>query len=99
REMCKHTQCEETMNSLALRHIAYQYDTNIPYHKYCQRRGQTPETIQHWRQIPAVPIGAFKELTLCCIPLEQAEAVWMSSGTTNPEKRSNHYQARLAIYN
>ena len=46
-----------------------------------------------------MPIGAFKELTLTCIPLEQAEAVWMSSGTTNPEKRSKHYQTRLAIYN
>jgi hypothetical protein len=55
--------------------------------------------VQHWQQIPAVPIGAFKELTLSCIPPEQAEAVWMSSGTTNSEKRSKHYQARLAIYN
>jgi hypothetical protein len=90
---------DEAFNALALRLFAYQYDANIPYHKYCQRRGQTPETIQHWQQIPAVPIGAFKELTLSCIPPEQAEAVWMSSGTTNPEKRSKHYQARLAIYN
>ena len=90
---------DDAFNALALRLFAYQYDANIPYHKYCQRRGQTPETVQHWQQIPAVPIGAFKELTLSCIPPEQAEAVWMSSGTTNPEKRSKHYQARLAIYN
>lgn len=86
-------------NALALRLFAYQYSANRPYHQYCQRRGQTPDSVQHWRQIPAVPIGAFKELTLSCIPPEQAEAVWMSSGTTNPEKRSKHYQARLAIYN
>src|ERR1043166_9546074 len=87
---------EGAFNALALRLFAYQYDTNMPYHKYCQRRRQTPETVQHWRQIPAVPIGAFKEMTLSCIPPEQAEAVWMSSGTTNLEKRSKHYQARLA---
>lgn len=86
-------------NALALRLFAYQYDANMPYHKYCQRRGATPQTVQHWRGIPAVPIGAFKELTLSCIPPEQAEAVWMSSGTTNHERRSKHYQARLALYN
>src|SRR5919197_589015 len=90
---------DDAFNALALRLFAYQYDANIPYHKYCQRRRQTPETVRYWRKIPAVPIGAFKELTLSCIPPEQAEAVWMSSGTTNPEKRSKHYQARLAIYN
>jgi hypothetical protein len=85
--------------ALALRLFAYQYAANIPYHKYCQRRGATPQTVQHWRDIPAVPIGAFKELTLSCIPPEQAEAVWMSSGTTNRDRRSKHYQARLALYN
>lgn len=90
---------EEAFNTLALRLFAYQYDHNSPYQKYCQRRRATPQTVQHWQQIPAVPIGAFKELTLSCIPPEQAEAIWMSSGTTNPEKRSKHYQARLAIYN
>jgi hypothetical protein len=90
---------DDAFNALALRLFAYQYDANVPYHKYCQRRAKTPETVQHWRHIPAVPIGAFKELTLSCIPPEQAEAVWMSSGTTNRERRSKHYQARLALYN
>lgn len=99
-----HAGCEQplddaTFNAVALRLFAYQYQANIPYQKFCQRRRQSPETIEHWEHIPAVPIGAFKELTLSCIPPEQAEAVWMSSGTTNREKRSKHYQARLAIYN
>ncbi len=90
---------DATFNTLALRLFAYQFAANEPYHKYCLRRGQTPETVQHWRDIPSVPIGVFKELTLSCIPPEEAEAVWMSSGTTKPEQRSKHYQARLAIYN
>ena len=59
---------DAAFNALALRLFAYQYAANMPYHKYCQRRRHTPETVQHWRQIPAVPIGAFKELTLSCIP-------------------------------
>ncbi|MDH3599988.1 MAG: long-chain fatty acid--CoA ligase [Candidatus Tectomicrobia bacterium] len=96
---CEQPTDDATFNALALRLFAYQFACNLPYQKYCQRRGQTPETVHHWHDIPAVPIGAFKELTLSCIPTEQAEAVWMSSGTTKPERRSQHYQARLAIYN
>ena len=90
---------EERFQALALRLYAYQFAANRPYQKYCQRRHATPDTVQHWHEIPAVPIGAFKELTLSCIPPEQAEAVWMSSGTTNAERRSKHYLARLEIYN
>lgn len=96
---CAQALPEAAFNALALRLLAYQYSHNIPYQKFCRRRGRTPETVHHWQQIPAVPIGAFKELTLSCLPPEQAEAVWMSSGTTNLEKRSKHYQGRLAIYN
>jgi hypothetical protein len=90
---------DATLDVLARRLFAYQCAANVPYQKFCQRRGRTPDTVQHWHDIPAVPIGAFKELTLSCIPPAQAAAVWMSSGTTNRERRSKHYLARLDIYN
>jgi acyl-CoA synthetase (AMP-forming)/AMP-acid ligase II len=96
---CAQQTDDATFNSMALRLFAYQFAANEPYQKYCHRRGQTPDKVRHWRDIPAVPIGVFKALTLSCIPPEEAEAVWMSSGTTKPEQRSKHYQARLAIYN
>lgn len=96
---CEQSVDDATFDALAQRLFAYQFAANTPYQKFCQRRQRTPDTVRHWRDIPAVPIGAFKELTLSCIPPEQAEAVWMSSGTTNLERRSKHYQARLAIYN
>ncbi|MCZ6872279.1 MAG: long-chain fatty acid--CoA ligase [bacterium] len=96
---CDQATDDATFNALAMRIFAYQFGANIPYRKFCQRREQTPETVTHWRLVPAVPIGAFKELTLSCIAPQEAEAVWMSSGTTKPERRSQHFQARLAIYN
>jgi hypothetical protein len=96
---CDQPSDDATFNALALRLFSYQYSANLPFQKYCQRRGQSPATVRHWREVPAVPIGAFKQLTLSCIPPEQAEAVWMSSGTTQADRRSKHYQARLAIYN
>jgi hypothetical protein len=90
---------EARFDSLARRLFAYQFAANVPYQKFCQRRGHTPDTVQHWQDIPAVPIGAFKELTLSCMPAAAAAAVWMSSGTTNPQRRSKHYLAHLDIYN
>lgn len=90
---------DTTFHQLARRLFAYQFAANQPYHHYCLRRGRTPDHVRHWQDIPAVPIGAFKELTLSCCPPEAAAAVWMSSGTTNPERRSKHYQARLDVYN
>jgi hypothetical protein len=90
---------DAAFDGLARRLFAYQFAANMPYQKFCRSRSRTPETVRHWRNIPAVPIGAFKELMLSCVPGEQAEAVWMSSGTTNSEKRSKHYIARLELYN
>lgn len=50
-----------------------------------------------WRDIPAVPINAFKELTLSCSDPAAAEDVFMTSGTTKGIK-GKHYHPTLAIY-
>lgn len=86
-------------NALALGLFAYQYERNEPYRRFCDGRGQTPATVRHWTELPAVPIGAFKEVILATEPIEQAAACFMSSGTTRPEQRSRHYHPDLAVYN
>ncbi len=84
---------------LALRLFAYQFANNEPYRKYALRKGRTPETVRTWREIPAVPIAAFKAATLACEPIAEAEAVFMSSGTTGgAERRSRHYHPHLRLY-
>ncbi|HSB70610.1 MAG TPA: hypothetical protein VLT62_14890 [Candidatus Methylomirabilis sp.] len=85
-------------NTLALRLFAYQFEGNAPYRKFCQRRGKTPATVAAWQEIPPVPIAAFKELTLACGPVGEAVACFMTSGTTNPEKRGKHYHFTLELY-
>jgi len=91
---------DERFNALALRMFAYQFAHNQPYQKYCVKQGHTPANVGHWRDIPAVPIAAFKATTLSCEPPENAAAVFMSSGTTaGPEHRSRHYHAHLDLYN
>jgi phenylacetate-coenzyme A ligase PaaK-like adenylate-forming protein len=63
---CNDAQFDE----LALHLFAHQYENNQPFRRFCQGRGATPRKIQSWRDIPAVPINGFKELTLSCVPVD-----------------------------
>jgi acyl-protein synthetase LuxE len=89
---------DPAFNALALRLFTYQFAMNAPYRKFCQRRGKTPQTVGNWLDVPPVPIAAFKELTLASRPVEEAVACFMTSGTTNPEKRGKHYHFSLEVY-
>lgn len=89
---------DPAFNELALRLFTYQFEANASYRKFCQRRGKTPETVGSWLEVPPVPIAAFKELSLASRPVEEAVACFMTSGTTNPEKRGKHYHFTLEVY-
>jgi hypothetical protein len=89
---------DAAFNMLALRLFAYQFQANSPFRKFCARRGKRPDAVRSWLEIPPVPIAAFKELTLACAPVEHAIACFMTSGTTNPEKRGKHYHFTLEVY-
>ena len=87
---------ETEFGPLALRVFAHQFELNQPYRKYCEVKGKTPDTVESWREIPAVPTAAFKEMTLACGP---AEKTFLSSGTSRgPEKRGRHPVPRLDLY-
>ena len=85
-------------NDLALRLFAYQFANNRPYRLLAERRGRTPATVGHWREIPAVPIAAFKETLLAAEPIDGA-VEFNSSGTTRPEHKSRHFHPDLTLYN
>ena len=86
-------------SELALELFALQFQNNPAYEKICQARGMTPQLVEHWTQIPAVPTAAFKELELTCLPPEERTAVFYSSGTTK-QKPSRHFHnaESLAVY-
>ncbi|MFQ5658355.1 MAG: long-chain fatty acid--CoA ligase, partial [Candidatus Methylomirabilales bacterium] len=52
----------EAFGLLALEVFAFQYRQNPAYRQFCDRRGITPETVDGWQAIPAVPTSAFKVL-------------------------------------
>jgi hypothetical protein len=89
---------EVTYNELALKLFQYQFKHNKAYKKFCQARKRTPLTVKRWIDIPPMPIQGYKELTLSCEPIEEAEAIFMTSGTTNPEAKGKNYHPDLTVW-
>jgi hypothetical protein len=86
-------------NRLALELFDLQFQHVSPYRRFCEARGATPATVGTWRDIPAIPTSAFKELDLTSLAQEARTAVFHSSGTT-ADKRSRHFHNAdsLALY-
>ena len=84
---------------LALELFALQFQHNAAYRKICEARALTPQNVEHWTQIPAVPTAAFKELELTSLAPDERLAVFHSSGTME-QKPSRHFQCAesLAVY-
>ncbi|MED3562942.1 CoF synthetase [Bacillus xiapuensis] len=91
-------EAEIHFNELALKLFTIQFQFNLPYKKYCQTKRKTPLTVKHWLDIPAIPIQGFKELVLSAEPVERAEAVFMTSGTTNPNAKGKNYHPTLSVW-
>ena len=89
---------DPTFDALAVRLFGYQYENNTAYRRFCQRRGATPRNAKRWNDIPAVPIDAFKELSLRSQPSAPTDRVFMTSGTTRSEVRGRHHHPTLAVY-
>jgi hypothetical protein len=88
-----------SFDSLALKLFSLQYEHNLAYRRICDARHLTPETVEHWAQIPFVPTGAFKELELSCILPDERTAAFHSSGTTEQKPgRHFHNAESLALY-
>ncbi len=89
---------DDDFNAMALRLFATQFEHNLPFQRFCQMRGKTPRSVKDWTAIPAVPINAFKDLTLSCMPPDSCERVFMTSGTTRGDVKGRHYHPTMAVY-
>ncbi|WP_180522239.1 LuxE/PaaK family acyltransferase [Staphylococcus haemolyticus] len=83
--------------TVALELFEYQFNKNRDYKRFCLSQGKTPQTINYWKDIPAVPINAFKHATFSTIPIEEAQFIYMTSGTTRGIKGKN-YHKDLDVY-
>ena len=85
-------------NRVALELFAFQHEHNEPYRRFCQRRGLKPGRLASWRDIPSVPISAFKDATLSCVPPSQCERVFMTSGTTQGDVKGRNHHPTIAVW-
>jgi acyl-CoA synthetase (AMP-forming)/AMP-acid ligase II len=90
---------DSAFNEIALAVFNFQFRSVPIYRQLCERRRVAPESVQHWEQIPALPVAAFKEHTVSSIPESERARVFHSSGTTAKiPSRHFHNAASLALY-
>ena len=88
---------EQRFEELALDLFAFQFEHCAIVRRFCEGRGQTPDTVDTWRQIPAVPTGAFKEVALRCFPEENTIHCFRTSGTSTAVRGTLHLDT-LELY-
>jgi hypothetical protein len=87
---------KERFESLALSIFYHQRRENPVYAKYCDFLG-TPERIDSWKRIPAIPQIAFKRAEIRSFPAQQSEMEFRTSGTTG-EGYGKHLFPSLRLY-
>jgi hypothetical protein len=75
-------------NQLAADLFALQAETVPVYRELCRQRRLS--VVTDWREIPALPVAAFKAYAISSLPLEERRHVFHSSGTTRHQP-SQHF--------
>ncbi len=83
-------------NNAALAVFRFQLKTNAIYREYCEHLKVDVKGIEHYSQIPFLPIEFFKTKEVTSFT-DEAEIVFTSSGTTG-DNRSMHFVKDLTIY-
>lgn len=90
---------DDDFQELALRAFRVQHHGNAVYRAFCDGRGRSPDTLERWEDIPAVPATAFKHLDLVVGDPASAQRVFRTSGTTGGAGlRGRHLVPRMDLY-
>jgi hypothetical protein len=87
----------ERFEALALALFRVQFARCAPYARLCEARGATPERVRSWRDVPAVPAGAFKEVALRGFPAAASCKVFRTSGSSGTRRGELHLDT-LRLY-
>ena len=87
---------ESEFNNLELTLFNYQYENSITYKQYVNLIHPNKLKIQHYSEIPFLPIEFFRTKKIIS-KSKDPEIVFLSSGTTNTT-RSKHHIIDLSIY-
>jgi len=81
---------ETQWNDLARELFAWQYAHVRPYQCLCRAHGVTPDKLNSWRNIPAVPQQLFKHQRLFGHGSIRPSAIYETSGTTTGQPGRQH---------
>lgn len=86
----------DDLDAAARELFAFQFANNEPYRRFCRRRGCTPQSVNGWADVPAVPVEAFALVELACAT---PAMVFRTSGTSRGEaRRGRHALPETALY-
>ncbi len=85
---------DERVDELARRAFALQRAGNAPYRRYCRRLGVECDQVGGWREVPAVPTAAFREISLVVGDPGDAALEFRTSGTSRGESRRGRHRVR-----
>jgi hypothetical protein len=88
---------DDVFQTLAFEIFRYQFRRNVFYRKFCALENKSPATVKTWKEIPAMPTLAFKELVLASFPVKTRVCVFRTSGTTQ-EIKGAHFFDTLSLY-
>jgi hypothetical protein len=88
---------EARFDDFARRLFRFQLEHCVPYARFCSARGVGPDSVASWREIPAVPSGAFKEAPLRCFSESLTRKVFRTSGTSAQQRGELHLDT-LTLY-
>jgi hypothetical protein len=71
----------DRFEEIALGVFRFQFERNRLYRRFCERRGIDPGRVRRWEEIPAVPVSAFKRVSLEVEGLGEGR-IFLTSGTT-----------------
>lgn len=88
---------DQRFDALAQRIFRHQFEHCLPYARFAKGRGITPQSVNHWMDIPTVPSAAFKEMALRSFPEEQTQVTFRTSGTSGTKRGELHLDT-LTLY-
>ena len=95
---------EEAFNELALESYAHQREENPVYRRFCEhcrehgRLRGLKDSPQSWKDIPALPISAFKAHEVLSFPRERIIREFLTSGTSYDGRRGRHFFETMDYY-
>lgn len=88
---------DKEFNDLALAVFQYQYKHNAIYNSYVVNLKVNANSIEHYTQIPFLPIEFFKTQQVVCDKVTDKTICFTSSGTTG-QVSSKHYVNDISVY-